>query len=105
MTIFRDNDGNHYDIPDEELARFQVKGELPEGAQLSGAEAAGPAYNYPAPAYNYAHPAYNWQQPAAAYNYQPHAAYNYAQPQGGGAAYNYPHAAYNYAAYNYEPRQ
>src|SRR5689334_1598202 len=102
MTIFRDSDGNHYDIPAEELERFKVKGELPEGAQLGGGEVGPAAHNYPAPAYNYAHAAYNWQHPAA-YNYQPHAAYNYASP--GAAAYNYPQAAYNYAAYNYEPRQ
>jgi hypothetical protein len=38
MTIFRDHEGNFYSIPDEELQRYRVQGELPEDAQLSGSE-------------------------------------------------------------------
>lgn len=127
MPTFRDHAGNFYDIPDDELKRYKVEGELPEGAKLSGGEIPSAAYNYAHPgaaAYNYAHPgaaaynyaqqgaaAYNYaQQGAAAYNYAPEAAYNYAHP-GSGRAYNYvPHGgqAYNYVppggpVYNYAP--
>ena len=39
MAIFRDLDGNFFDIPDEDLERYRVEGELPEDAQLTGMEA------------------------------------------------------------------
>jgi hypothetical protein len=132
MTIFRDHEGNFYDVPDDELQRYRVQGDLPEGAQLAGDEvgdadqpaqaahnyAAPVAHNYPAPAYNYQHaaaynyqppaynyqraPAYNYQPPA--YNYQRAAAYNYDPPAAGGAAYNYQQSTPG-PAYNYEPGQ
>ena len=50
MPIFRDLDGNHYDIPDGELARFLVTGELPAGARLTGQEIPAPPPPPPAPA-------------------------------------------------------
>lgn len=38
MPLFRDLAGNHYNIPADELERFQVRGELPEDARLTGLE-------------------------------------------------------------------
>jgi hypothetical protein len=116
MTTFRDQEGNFYQIPDDELQRYKVEGELPEGTDLAGGEVSGAgaaAHNYPAPAaHNYPSPAYNYQHPAAynyaaaAYNYQHGAAYAWPAPGAAPAgAYNYPRPADNYQgapAYNYE---
>jgi len=38
VPLFRDLAGNHYNIPADELERFQVRGELPEDARLTGLE-------------------------------------------------------------------
>jgi hypothetical protein len=38
MPIFRDLDGNFYDIPKDLLRKYRVEGELPESAKLQGAE-------------------------------------------------------------------
>jgi hypothetical protein len=102
MPVFRDHDGNVYDIPNEALEKYKVKGELAEGKQLGGGE-------IPSAAYNYAHPAaYNYVPPGAAYNYVPDAggaqaarAYNYVAH--GGRAYNY--VPPGGAVYNYAPTE
>lgn len=106
MPLFRDVDGNFFDIPDEVLQKYRVEGELPEGALLSGGmvgQVGGAGY----------------QSLGASASYSPHAAYSYAAPEGAayaasasmpsrGPAYNWPgQAAYNYTmpsrgpAYNY----
>ena len=70
MPLFRDLEGNFFDIPVEDLPKYRVEGEVPEGAQLAGGEVEGSQ-----------HPsAYNYQAPGAA-------AYNYPGP-GRAAAYN-----------------
>jgi hypothetical protein len=38
MSLFRDQDGNLYEIPEGDLQRFRVEGEVPEGSELTGAE-------------------------------------------------------------------
>lgn len=38
MKLFRDRDGNVYQIPEHELARFLVEQELPVGSELSAEE-------------------------------------------------------------------
>ena len=38
MPIFRDLEGNFYDIPFDVLSQYQVKGELPEGTKLEGSQ-------------------------------------------------------------------
>ena len=118
MPTFRDHEGNFYEIPHEELQKYRVKGELPEGKRLGGGEIPGVAYNYTHPAaYNYVPPGgalYNWVPDTLPQGIAPEAAarsYNYAHP--GAAAYNYAHpgaAAYNYvppggAVYNYAPTE
>jgi hypothetical protein len=99
MPIFRDLDGNFYDIPKDQLRKYRVEGELPESAKLQGAEVdiqAGPRkvpqYFWDAPQA----PAYFWDTPAprpSAYFWDPRVqqqgprapAYFYDQP----AAYFY----------------
>ncbi|HWW61428.1 MAG TPA: hypothetical protein VN181_08685 [Thermoanaerobaculia bacterium] len=103
MPIFRDNEGNHFDIGDEELKRFKVSGDLPEGSKLSGAQteaASAQKLDPGAPRYLWppiellhsvvANIVANVQQRAA----QP-SAYNYVPPAGGGVGNAAP--AYNYA--------
>lgn len=58
MPIFRDLDGNFYDIPKAVLHKYRVEGELPEGAKQHGAEVEAPSASRPAPAYF-------WDSPAA----------------------------------------
>jgi hypothetical protein len=103
MPIFRDLDGNFYDIPKDQLRKYRVEGELPESAKLQGAEVdiqAGPRkvpqYFWDAPAMPQA-PQYFWDHPAtprpSAYFWDPRVqqqgprapAYFYDQP----AAYFY----------------
>jgi hypothetical protein len=43
MPIFRDLDGNFYDLPADVLAKYRVQGELTDDAKLQGAEVNGPA--------------------------------------------------------------
>ncbi|HEY2739411.1 MAG TPA: hypothetical protein VGK45_13470 [Thermoanaerobaculia bacterium] len=118
MPLFRDIEGNFFDIPKDDLDRYRVERELSGDAEITGQEAgkpeegsrnagpAGKAYFWDQGRQGAA--AYNYQGHAPAYNYEP-AAYNYAPPgaHGSPAAYNYaPPAAYNYeggAAYNYAP--
>lgn len=40
MALFRDLDGNLYEIPDDQLANFRVKGKVSKKAKLSGEEVA-----------------------------------------------------------------
>jgi len=132
MPLFRDLDGNHYDIPDDDLKRYQVKGEVGEDAQLRGTQtAAGPAGFDPGgprylwPPIDVLHQvvanivsSLNTQRGGAAaldprvYNWAPDQfppsprPYNYDLPR----AYNYvPPRAYNYASdarsYNYPDAQ
>ncbi|MBP0022163.1 MAG: hypothetical protein J7647_31980, partial [Cyanobacteria bacterium SBLK] len=95
MPLFRDIQGNFYEIPDSLLKEYQLQEAPSRGGAIAQevpvrAEA---SYNYapPAAAYNYAPPAnraeasYNYAPPAAAYNYAPpanraEASYNYAPP-------------------------
>ena len=56
MSLFRDQDGNLYDIPETELQRFRVEGEVAEGSALGGAELPGepaPPADRPAPGLSY----------------------------------------------------
>lgn len=53
MALFRDHQGDFFEIPAEELERFKVRGELPEGAEAGGVEA-GPMQ-----------PAYFWDRGAS----------------------------------------
>lgn len=78
MPIFRDVEGNFYDISAEDLQNYRVEGELPEQAKLFGGLVTGSSRQR---TYNY--------EGAATYNYEPAAAYNYE----GAAAYNYEPAA------------
>jgi uncharacterized protein (TIGR02466 family) len=118
MALFRDEEGNFFDIPNDVLEKYKVRGELKEGSQLSG-YATAPTYNYEGgkaaynyegdkAAYNYegGRPSYNYEGAKPSYNYEgDKAAYNY---EGGKASYNYEagRPSYNYegdtAAYNYE---
>jgi hypothetical protein len=93
MPLFRDLEGNFFDIPVEDLPKYRVEGEVPEGAKLAGGEVEGSQhpseYHYHVPgaaAYNYPGPdraaAYNWERGAA-----PAPGYNYQAP--GAAAYSY----------------
>lgn len=114
MPVFRDNEGNHFDIGDEDLKRFKVSGDLPEGTKLSGAQTEGPVAQKPgAPQYLWppiellqsvvANIVANVQQraaqPSAAYNYAP--AYNYANAAGGTGVGN--SAALDPRVYNWAP--
>ncbi len=38
MKLFRDREGNVYQIPQEQLDRFRVDSTLPAGSELSGGE-------------------------------------------------------------------
>jgi hypothetical protein len=98
MPIFRDLEGNFFDIPDEDLQKYRVEDEISEGTTLAGGEVEHPTA--PQAAYNYQGAAYTWPPGAAAYNYGP--------PPSGSPAYNYQGAAYTWppssptqAAYNY----
>lgn len=75
MAIFRDLDGNFFDIPEEDLKRYRVEGELPENAELTGLEAesdGGETDQYPPRAAavqaggRYYWPDYLWQGPGDA---------------------------------------
>lgn len=57
MPIFRDLDGNFYDIPKAVLHKYRVEGELPEGAKQQGAEVEAAQPSRPAPAYFWDAPA------------------------------------------------
>lgn len=126
MPVFRDHEGNHYDISSEDLARYKVSGDLPEGAKLGGVQTesgGGPGRIDPGAARYYWPPIELLQSVVAnlvnaAHNYpgtlqggarqayfwdspgarpQQAAAYNYAS----GAAYNYASGGSGGAAYNY----
>jgi uncharacterized protein (TIGR02466 family) len=110
MALFRDDEGNFFDIPNDVLDKYKVSGELQAGSQLTGYAAGRPAYNYEGgkASYNYegGKASYNYEGGKLAYNYEEGApAYNY---EGGKPSYNYEEAklAYNYeggtSAYNYE---
>jgi hypothetical protein len=57
MPIFRDLDGNFYDIPKDLLRKYRVEGELPESAKLQGAEVELPGGPRQPPAYFWDAPA------------------------------------------------
>ena len=60
MPLFRDLSGNYFNIPADELARFQVKSELPEDARLTGLEV--PTPPPPPPPGRPPLPRYVWQE-------------------------------------------
>jgi hypothetical protein len=69
MPIFRDLDGNFYDIPKEQLRKYRVEGDLPDSAKQVGAEV-----DVQAPSRQVPGPAYFWDAPQApAYFWDPRA--------------------------------
>lgn len=58
MALFRDMDGNFFQVPSEILEAYRVEGELPEGSALAGEEvseglsacAGSPGYIWPSAA-------------------------------------------------------
>lgn len=60
MPFFRDMEGNQYEIPAEDLARYLLPDELPEHARLTGLEVPPPAPAAPQPSPPPA-PRYAWQ--------------------------------------------
>ena len=86
MSLFRDQDGNLYEIPESELQRFRVEGEVPEGSALEGAELPGepasPARRpVPEPAYLYCY----WYEGDRPGDRRTAAAPALARPEGGPA--------------------
>jgi hypothetical protein len=101
MPIFRDLDGNFYDIPKEALRKYRVEGDLPDSAKQVGAEVdvqagsrqvPGPAYFWDAPQA----PGYFWDPRAtprpSAYFWDPRVQQQGPRP----AAYFYDHPAPQY---------
>jgi hypothetical protein len=94
MPIFRDLDGNFYDIPKEQLRKYKVEGELPDSAKQVGAEVDLQAGQRPGPAYFWDRPqapAYFWDPRPSNYFWDPRVQQQGPRP----AAYFYDHPGHS----------